>query len=156
MDKSDPPTSFGVFKPVDHIVMSLASVPLERAVTAKLLEEGFSRADLTHYTPQEMIRQVDAQVSTASPLAAVGQDLNLILAHRTLAEQGCSFVVVHAPKADQIERVHTIANAMGATTAQRYGMLIIEELIDPPSENRQLFESPDRGLDVDATAEKPS
>jgi hypothetical protein len=156
MDKSNPPTSFGVFKPVDHIVMSLKSEPLAQSVTAKLLEEGFSRDDLTHYTPQEMIHQVEAQVITASPLASVGQDLNLILAHRALAEQGCSFLVVHAPDAEQIERVRVVANAMGATTAQRYGSLIVEELVDPQAENRQVFESPDRGLDVDAAAVRSS
>ncbi len=154
MDKSNPPTSFGVFKPVDHVLLSLKSAQLAQSVTAKLLEEGFLRADLVDYTPQEMIRQVDTQVKTASPLASVGQDLNLILAHRALAEQGCSFLVVHAPEADQIERVRNIANAMGATTAQRYGTLIVEELMDAETENRQVFESPDRGLDVDAAQQR--
>ncbi len=151
MDKSNPPTSFGVFKPVDHILLSLKSAQLAQSVTARLLEEGFSRSDLVEYTPQEMVRQVDAQVITASPLASVGQDLNLILAHRALAQQGYSFLVVHAPEADQIERVRAIANTTGATTAQRYGSLIVEELMDPKTESNQVFESPDRGLDVDAS-----
>ena len=149
MNKSDPPTSFGVFKPVGHILLSLESESLLQSVSEKLLEAGFSRGDLTHYTPQEMTRQVDEQVVAASPLASVGQDLNLILAHGALARQGHSFLVVDAPQDEQIEHVRGIANAMGATTAQRYGTLIVEELIDPQAENRQVFESPDRGLDVD-------
>ena len=154
MDKSNPPVSFGVFKPVDHILLSLKSAELAQAVSAKLLDDGFSRGDLTNYTPQEMVRQVDAQVTTASPLASVGQDLNLILAHRALAEQGCSFLVVHAPKSDQIERVRNIANTMGATTAQRYGSLIVEELMDAQTESHQVFESPDRGLDVESNEQR--
>ena len=154
MDKSNPPTSFGVFKPVGHVVIALDSAALAQSVADGLLAQGFVAADLVHYTPQEMINQVDAQMLTASPLASVGQDLNLITAHRALAQSGCSFLVVHAPGAEQVERVRSIANTMNAKSAQRYGMLIVEELMDPQMGQRQVFESPDRGLDAKVTPEK--
>lgn len=147
MDKSNPPTSFGVFKPVGHVVIALDSAELAQAVSDRLLAAGFAAADLVHYTPDEMKNQVDAELLTASPLASIGQDLNLIKAHRALAESGCSFLVVHAPEADQVERVRSIANSMNAKSAQRYGVLIVEELMEPTSGQRQVFESPDRGLD---------
>ena len=148
MDKSNPPTSFGVFKPVGHVVIALDSAAVMQAVYTQFLAEGFTEDDLVRYTPQEMINQVDAELLTASPLASVGQDLNLIKAHRELAQSGCSFLVVHAPDADQVEKVRRIANAMNAQSAQRYGVLIVEELMDAKINQRQLFESPDRGLDV--------
>jgi hypothetical protein len=150
MDKSNPPTSFGVFKPVGHVVIALDSEALVKSVSAQFLAEGFGEADLVRYTPQEMINQVDAELLTASPLASIGQDLNLIKAHRELALSGCSFLVVHAPDTDQVEKVRRIANTMNAQSAQRYGVLIVEELIDAKTNQRQLFESPDRGLDVEA------
>ncbi len=156
MDKSNPPTAFGVFKPVGHVVIALDSAALAQAVADKLLAQGFAATDLVHYTPQEMISQVDAQLLAASPLASVGQDLNLITAHRALAESGCSFLVVHAPQADQVAKVRSIANSMNAKSAQRYGVLIVEELMDPQSGERQVFESPDRGLDAEVTPEKAS
>ena len=150
MDKSNPPTSFGVFKPVDHVVLALDSDAVAQDVTSQLLAQGFSAVDVVHYTPQEMKNQVDANLVTASALASLGQDLNLVKAHRALAEQGCSFLVVYAPQPDQVQHIQTLANNVGAKSAQRYGSLIVEELLDAQADQRQLFESPDRGLNTEA------
>lgn len=152
MDKSHHPTSFGVFKPVGHVVIAMASEAQCDALANSLVESGFASADLVHYTSQEMIGQVQADMLTASPLASLGQDLNLIKAHRTLAEQGSSFLVVHAPKPEQVERVTAMAKSFNAQSAQRYGTLIVEELITAPSVTPQAFESPDTGLDIPVVA----
>lgn len=148
MDKSDPPTSFGVFKPVGHTVIAFESAELVQAATSALLAQGFEASDMVRYTPGEMVAQVDAQVANASPLASVGQDLNLIMAHRALAEKGCSFLVVHAPNAKTAASVDEVVHSMNASAAQRYGMFIVEELVDPPAGTVQSFESPDKGLDL--------
>ena len=147
MDKTNPPTSFGVFKPVGHIVVALESASQARAAASALAAQGFSSADMVHYTPQEMMDQVATEVLTASPLASLGQDLNLIKAHRALAEEGCNFLVVHAATSEQVAQVTAVAKAMGAKSAQRYGLLIVEELVDPSPGHNQVFESPARGLD---------
>ena len=154
MDKSNPPTSFGVFKPVDHVVLAFENAEVTQDVTNQLNAQGFSTTDVVHYTPQEMIKQVDSNLQTASALASLGQDLNLVKAHGVLADEGCNFLVVYAPHAEQVQRVQTIANAMKAKSAQRYGSLIVEELLDADLNQHQLFESPDRGLDVEATTQK--
>lgn len=156
MDKSNPPTTFGVFKPVGHVVVALESAAVAQAVSAQLFAQGFSMEDVVHYTPAEMKAQVDAQVATASAMASVGQDLNLILAHRKLAESGCSFLVVHAPEAEQVDRIGVIANAVHAKSAQRYGMLVVEELMQTEPGQHQTFESPDKGLDVDSAQVRSS
>lgn len=156
MDKSNPPTSFGVFKPVDHVVMAYENAAVAQDVSNQLLAQGFSAVDVVHYTPQEMKNQVDSNLVTASALASLGQDLNLVKAHGALAEQGCSFLVVYAPQAEQVQRIQTIANTMKAKSAQRYGSLIVEELLDADLNQHQVFESPDRGLDVEAVEQKSS
>lgn len=156
MDKSNPPTSFGVFKPVDHVVMAYENAAVAQDVSNQLLAQGFSAVDVVHYTPQEMKNQVDSNLVTASALASLGQDLNLVKAHGALAEQGCSFLVVYAPQAEQVQRIQTIANTMKAKSAQRYGSLIVEELLDADLNQHQVFESPDRGLDVEAAEQKSS
>lgn len=156
MDKTDPPTSFGVFKPVGHTVIAFASAGDMQAAASSLLEQGFTSEDLVRYTPQEMVAQVDSQLPQASPLASVGQELNLIKAHRALAEGGCSFLVVHAPDDAQAEKVDAVVRTMKATSAQRYGRFIVEELVDLAPGETQVFESPDRGLDIDVPAEKTS
>lgn len=102
-----------------------------------------------------MTAQVDKQLASASALASIGQDLNLIKAHRELAQNGCSFLIVHAPDDEQAELVASVAQTTGAVAAQRYGRFIVEELIDLPVGEKQVFESPDRGLDLDLSIRRP-
>ena len=152
MEKSNPPRSFGVFKPSGHTVIAFESVALLEAAVKALAEQGFTASDLVRYTPQEMLAQTDSDLVTASPLASVGQELNLIKAHRELAQKGSSFLVVNAPDDDQAQRVDKVIQGMQTTAAQRYGTLIIEELVDKTDGENQVFESPDRGLDMDVSA----
>lgn len=152
MEKSNPPRSFGVFKPSGHTVIAFESVSLLEAAVKALSEQGFTASDIVRYTPQEMLAQTDSDLVTASPLASVGQELNLIKAHRELAQKGSSFLVVHAPDDDQARQVDAVIHGMQTTAAQRYGTLIIEELVDKTDGENQTFESPDRGLDMDVTA----
>lgn len=156
MDKADPPKSFGVFKPVDHTVIAYADPAGVDSAIEALRSHGFGDADLTRYSPQEMLAQVDADLAAASPLASVGQELNLVKAHYGLAKQGCSFLVVHAPKEEQGEIVAQVVRDTGARAAQRYGRFMIEELVQETVEgNSQVFESPDRGLDIDVPESHP-
>ncbi len=147
MDKTDPPESFGIFKPVGHIVMSYRSTTDMEAAAGALTAAGFAAKELVRYTPKEMIAQVDDEIATASPLAAIGQDLNLVKAHRELAESGCSFLVVHVPDDAHVEKATVVARKFKAVTAQRYGRFIVEELIDDGSGIGQTSESSDTGLD---------
>jgi hypothetical protein len=130
MDKAHPPESFGVFKPVGHTVMAFRSVvDLEAAATA-LAQQGFSHAAMVRYTPQEMVQQAEAEQQAAGPLAAFGYELDLVKVHRALAQQGCSFLVVHAPSDELAGRVAAIARAMKAEAAQHYGHFMIEDVVD--------------------------
>ena len=148
MDKTAPPESFGVFKPVGHTVIAWRSEADLQAAAERLLAQGFAATALVHYTPQQMTAQVDRELLAASPLAALGQELNLIHAHLALAESGCSFLVVHAPDDARAEQVAMLARMTNAVAAQRYGRFLIEELIATPAGQTQVFESPDRGLDI--------
>ena len=148
MDKTHLPESFGVFKPVGHTVIAFRSADdLQQAVT-RLQAQGFADSALTQYTPQQMAAQAHANQLSASPLASMGQELNLIRAHARLAEAGCSFLVVHAPDDAHAEQVAGVARTGHAVAAQRYGRFLIEELIDTPAGQTQVSESPERGLDL--------
>jgi hypothetical protein len=116
-----------------------------QAAERSLTQQGFAPSALVSYTPAEMIAQVDTEIVRASPMAAIGQDLNLIKAHRELAEEGCSFLVVRAPEEAHVDKVTAVALALNAVAAQRYGRFITEELLD--ADGPQTFESADTGLD---------
>jgi len=141
------PTSFGVFKPVDHVLMSFASAADSDAAVSALRDAGFGESDISRYTPSEMRAQAEMDIGNAGALAALGQDLNLVKAHLALALQGQSFVVVSAAHDEQVQRATEVATRAHATRAQHYGTLVIEELISPGTSARQTAESPDRGLD---------
>lgn len=146
------PTSFGVFKPVDHVLMSFATAAQSDSAVAALHSAGFTDADLSRYSPAEMQAQAEQDMVNASALASLGQDLNLVKAHLTLALQGQSFVAVSAPHNEQVQLATDVAVRCGATRAQRYGSLIVEELVAPGTSPQQTAESPDRGLDQQAPA----
>ncbi|HEU5297130.1 MAG TPA: hypothetical protein VFU71_20280 [Burkholderiaceae bacterium] len=139
--------SFGVFKPVDHVVISFASAEQADAAAQALAGIGLRGSNtVRRLTDREMLAQIDADLKRASPLASIGQEVNLIKAHRALAQRGYHWLVVHAPDDRQAARVAQVARNHGAERAQRYGNFIIEELITPRV--RQVAESPDRGLDT--------
>jgi hypothetical protein len=55
---------------------------------------------------------------------------------------------VKAPKDEDAQRVADIGRQFNATRAQKYGHLMIEELIEPGTGENQVPESPDTGLDA--------
>jgi hypothetical protein len=148
MDKQHPQTSHGVFKPVDHVVISFPSAEDQAGAVRALTGIGLADDAITRYTPDEMRRQVDTDLERAGALASMGQELNLVKAHRTLAEHGYHFLVVHAADDEQARRIAGTAQPFNAERAQHYGRFIIEELISHPDDEPQVAESPDRGLDA--------
>ncbi len=147
MNTNDKPEAFGVFKPVGHVIVAFANAGNADAARAQLQQEGFTSEDIRPYTPEQMKNQADTDIENAGLLAGLGQELNLVKAHRELAARGYSFLVVNAPKDDATERVAGIARRFHAARAQKYGRLIIEELIEVGTDDKQVAESPDRGLD---------
>ena len=129
MDKTNPPRTFGVFKPVGHTLIAYRTDADLQAAVNLLTEAGFAASTLVEYTPTEMKIQVASELQTASPLAGFGYELDLVKAHGELADSGCSFLVVHAPEEAQAERVATVARATHAVTAQHYGTFMIEDVI---------------------------
>ena len=145
--------SFGVFKPVDHVVISFPSAEQADAAAQALAKAGLQgEPTVRRLSDRQMLAQIDQDLQKASLLASVGQEVNLVKAHRALAERGYHWLVVHAPERELAARVAHIAQAQGAERAQLYGNFIIEELIDHSGSKPQVAESPDRGLD----AETPS
>ena len=140
--------SFGVFKPVGHVVISFPTAAQADAAVMALQQTGLAPGAVRRYSDREMVRQIDHDRAHASVFASIGQELNLVMAHRALAERGYHWLVVHAPDDAQARLVADTARACGAERAQAYGHFIIEELIERASDEPQVAESPDRGLDA--------
>ena len=141
-------TSFGVFKPVGHVVISFPRARQAAEAVPAIGAKGVPADAVRQFTDLEMIHQIDHDIERASPLASIGQELNLIRAHRELAERGYHWLVVRAEDDEQAVLIAEAAQACGAERAQHYGHFIIEELIERPGDLSQVGESPDRGLDA--------
>lgn len=148
--------SFGVFKPVGHVVISLPDAAAADQAEQAITQLGVASLAIRRYSDREMLHQIDEDIARASPLAAVGQEMNLILAHRVLAERGYHWLVVPVKNDEQARQVAQAAEREGAERAQHYGRFIIEELIERRTGVTQVAESPDRGLDAQTPSGKES
>jgi len=144
----DHPTSFGVFKPVGHVVISFPTAAQAAGARLALGDLSLDADAIRAYTDGEMLAQIDEDIAHASSLAAIGQELNLVKAHRALAERGYHWLVVRARDDAEAQRIAERARPFGAERAQQYGRFIIAELISHPDDLTQVAESPDRGLDA--------
>ena len=148
MSPNDRPAAYGVFKPVGHVIVAFPNDSDMRKAAAALTDGGTPQAEVTSYTPDQMRQQADIDIEQAGVLAGIGQELNLVRAHRELAVQGHSFLVVKAPTDEDANRIAEVAKRFHASRAQRYGHMMIEELIEVGSDEKQVAESPERGLDA--------
>ncbi len=148
MDKTpDSQSAYGVFKPVGHVLASFPTEQEARDAISELRQAGFADADLQYFSAEDVRVRAERDIENSGVLANIGQELNLVKQQRDLAEQGHPFIAVHAPEDEQARRVGAIVARHGADRAQKFGRLIIEELIEPGTGQRQVAESPDRGLD---------
>lgn len=148
MDEQQHPRTMGVFKPTGHVVMVLPTAEDADDLLDDLQLAAFGDEAISRYNPEQMEAQVAHDLAAASPLAHFGQEMNLLRTYGELAGQGAHFIVVRAPGDDQARQVAHLASRHHALRATHYGRLIIEELIEPGTEKRQVFESPARGLDA--------
>ncbi|HLL17173.1 MAG TPA: hypothetical protein VK439_00175 [Rubrivivax sp.] len=147
MDREDN-TSFGVFKPVGHTVISFSNAEMAEKARDALAQTGVAGDAVRYYTDQEMLSQIRHDLQHASFLASVGQEMNLVMAHKALAERGYHWLVVKTPDNDLARKVADCVGPLGAERAQLYGGFLIEELIEHSDDEPQVAESPDRGLDA--------
>ncbi|HEX4509382.1 MAG TPA: hypothetical protein VH328_04860 [Burkholderiaceae bacterium] len=140
-------TAYGVTKPVGHVLISFPTEEDALAAREDLHGAGFGEQDIAYFTAEQMKARTEEDMRTAGFLASVGQELNLVKAQNALARAGHAFLSVHAPEDDRARGAARIAERHHADRAQRYGRLIIEELIEPGTGEAQVAESPARGLD---------
>lgn len=147
--------SFGVFKPVGHLVVALPSGRQAAQAQRAVADLGVPEEAVHRLSDVQMLEQIEHDLRHASPLAALGQELNLIKSHREMAWRGHHWLVIRVANDAQAERIADSVRPCGAASAQLYGNFIIEELIGPVDGTPQVSESPDRGLDAPTPAGKP-
>ena len=123
---------FGTYYPVGYVVAVLDSEAVAGATEA--LRAGPCASDeVRAFSSQEVLDIEAAAQAGESPLqrleAALASDEREAQSeYLDAAQRGRSFLVVHAPDADQTERVRQILAARGARQMRHYGPLVMTDL----------------------------
>jgi hypothetical protein len=130
MNKHQPPTAFGVFKPTGYTLIAFRTQSELRAAGQSLANIGFAATELVEYSADEMLQQSSAEIRNAGFMASFGYELDLLRMHHGLAEQGCSFLVVRAPSTARASQVADLVRQTRPAAAQHYGRFLIEDLTE--------------------------
>ena len=123
------PTSFGVFKPVDHVMVGLPSQAQLDALVVALHAAGWPAEDVRQFAPRESVDELRAMVANAGVLAGFGYELTMLRRYLVLAEAGTCWLLVRAVDPDRAAAVAAAARPCGATMAVVYRSFTVEELI---------------------------
>ena len=122
------PTSFGVFSPTGHVVMVFASDGDAERARQLLINSGFTQEDVTHYSRDEVMAELEKSEEQSANPAQIGQEVAKVDEYLGLAKQGSGFLVLHAPEDDAAKRAVSLVKPLGLKFAEKYNRLTIEEL----------------------------
>jgi hypothetical protein len=123
------PTSFGVFKPVGHVMTGLPTQAQLDALVAALHSAGWPDSGVRQFSPRDSVAELRAMVANAGPLAGLGYEITLLKRYLALAEKGAKWLLVQADDSERAATVGEVARNCGATLAVYYRTLTVEELI---------------------------
>ena len=126
--RAKPPTCFGVFSPTGHVVMAFPNDTSAVIARAALLSAGFSEDEVTRYNKGHVIRECEKSREHAANPAQIGQEAAKLEEYLALAEEGCGFLVVHAPAEERSKKAIEIVNPYGSKFAEKHSRLTLEEL----------------------------
>ena len=129
MTKDDPAQAFGVFAPVGHVVVGFPDDDTASRAAAELHEQGFEGADVLQYKASEESREMEHRLGGITGTAEFGHEVVLMRKYKELADQGCGWLVVYAPEKAQSEKLLEVARQHGAVMAERYGNIVVEDLL---------------------------
>lgn len=129
MTKEEFPTSFGVFKPVGHVVVSLKDDETAQAMAGALLEQGFAEEDIVFFRADEMSEQIKTHMPHINAAAGFGTEIQFMRHYDELAATGHGWLIVYTPDPKQEPIVAEVAERFNADLAHKYNRLITEELI---------------------------
>jgi hypothetical protein len=123
------PTSFGVFKPVGHVMLGLPTQVQLKALVLALGDAGWPVSAVREFSPLESAAELQAMVEQAGVLAGFGYEITLLRRYQSLTEAGYRWLLVKADDTKHATVAADVARDCGATQAIYYRTLTVEELI---------------------------
>ncbi|MDM0016661.1 hypothetical protein [Variovorax saccharolyticus] len=119
----------GAFYPTGHTIVMFPDPKDASAVGHQLLEDGFSGDEIYLIPPQVVLQQITPTVREAdSPLPSAGTDAATVRAYTKLAREGHTALLVKTKNEATANRLMEHVRTVPFSIAQRYRMLVIEDL----------------------------
>lgn len=124
-------TMGGVFYPTGYMVLMLPGEQEARAAATRLQDGGIPAEKISLLTPGVIQEKITRTVGTADiPLPSAGTEADTVRRFAQLAGQGHHALLVHAPHAEESDRVMELLKGCPISYGQRYRHLVIEDLVD--------------------------
>lgn len=119
----------GQFYPTGHILAMFDGEDAARAAARALVDGGVQDDDISLISPETMMGDVARTVGTGDiPLPSAGTEGDTVRRYTNLAAQGHWALLIHAPDSADSDRVMAALKDHQPSHAQRYRMLVIEDL----------------------------
>jgi hypothetical protein len=119
----------GQFYPTGHIVAMFPDAQAAQAAARALADAGVPDADIALITPEVMMRDIVRTVgNTDLPLPSAGTEADTVRRYSQYAAQGHHALLIPTPDSENDERLMQVLKDHGVSHAQKYRMLVIEDL----------------------------
>ncbi len=129
IDADNVPTSFGVFKPVGHLMVGVPTQAQVDSLEVALQPAGWPTAALQRFIPRESVAELAAMVDNAGAMAGFGYEITLLRRYLALAEQGYRWLLIKVDDSEHAAVATEIAREHGAVLAVYYRRFTVEDLI---------------------------
>lgn len=119
----------GQFYPTGHVVAMFPSESAARAAAGALAELGLNDEDVSWISPEVMMRDVVRTIGNSGlELPSPGTEADTVRRFSHLAAQGHHGLLIHSPHHRDDDRLMETLRRHGVSHAQKYRMLVIEDL----------------------------
>lgn len=122
-------TTFGMFKPVGHVMIGLPTAAEVDVLVSVLHHAGWPAASLLDFRPQDSVAELEAMVESAGAMSGFGYEITLLRRYLALTREGQCWLLVKVDGAEQASEAADFARRHGAQLAVWYRTLTVEELI---------------------------
>lgn len=119
----------GAFYPTGHAMVMFPDPDNAKRVGQQLVENGFSADAIYLIPPDILLSQITPTTSDADdPLPSAGTEGATVRAYTKLARDGHGALLVETEDEEAAERLMEVVRTVPYSIAQRYRMLVIEDL----------------------------
>lgn len=121
----------GVFYPTGYMFVMFPTEKDARDAERALEEKGYTGDSSSLLTPEDIQQKIVRTVGNADiPLPSAGTEADTVRRFAELAGQGHYALMIHAPSADETERIMNVLKDFPISYGQKYRHLVIEDLVE--------------------------